>query len=457
MPAPTTTLGLLDFVRKSGLLEPARLQEYVRGVPNADTLPPADLAKKMVADGLITPFQARHLLKGRYKNFFIGKFKVLEPLGSGGMSQVYLCEHSVMKHRVAMKLLPAQGHNDKVAVNRFLREARAAAAVNHPNVVRAHDFDLAEGKFYYLIMEFVDGINLHDLVKKIGPLAPEVAANYVAQATTGLAHISECGLIHRDLKPGNLLVDRSGLVRILDLGLARFTNDDQDNLTRQNQGKSILGTADFLAPEQAIQADKIDVRADIYSLGATLYFLLSGRAPFEQQSVTHKLLAHQLRDPDPLTGVPAELAAVVVKMMKKAPADRYQSPAEVIAALAPWASVPIAAPDPIWFPGRAGGSSPGTGGVAVKTPVLLPPVAPPLTPMPTAAPKPAPVVPVKRSFFPQAAATPAAAPPAAPVPVYARVPVRSRRQSERNLWFILAVLVALIIFGVVVLLMTRKS
>jgi eukaryotic-like serine/threonine-protein kinase len=454
MPAPTTTPGLLDFVKKSGLLEPARLQEFVRSVPNADKLPPADLVKKMVADGLITPFQGRHLLKGRYKNFFIGKFKVLEPLGAGGMSQVYLCEHSVMKHRVAMKLLPAQGHEDKVAVNRFLREARAAAAVNHPNVVRAHDFDLAEGKFYYLIMEYVDGINLHDLVKKVGPLPPEVAANYVAQATTGLAHISECGLIHRDLKPGNLLVDRSGVVRILDLGLARFTNDDKDNLTRQHHGKSILGTADYLAPEQAIQADKIDVRADIYSLGATLYFLLSGRAPFEQQSVTLKLIAHQLRDPDPLTGVPPELAAVVVKMMKKQPAERYQTPAEVIEALTPWASVPIPAPDPIWFPDRAGGSSPGTGGVAAKTPVPFLPSTQPRSTAPMTAPRPAAAPPVKRSFLPPPAPARAPAPP--PDPVYARVPVRPRRRSERTLWIILAVLVTLIVFGVVVLLTTRK-
>jgi eukaryotic-like serine/threonine-protein kinase len=363
-----------------------------------------------------------------------------------------------------MKLLPAQGHEDKVAVNRFLREARAAAAVNHPNVVRAHDFDLAEGKFYYLIMEYVDGVNLHDLVKKIGPFPPEVAANYVAQATTGLAHISDCGLIHRDLKPGNLLVDRSGIVRILDLGLARFTNDDKDNLTRQHQGKSILGTADFLAPEQAIQADKIDVRADIYSLGATLYFLLSGRAPFEQQSVTHKLIAHQLRDPDPLTGVPAELAAVVTKMMKKVPAERYQTPAEVIAALTPWASVPIPAPDPAWFPGRAGGSSPATGGVAAYTPVGIQPAGQPWTPQPpSSGPRPAAAPLSKRSFFPQTPAVPvpSAVPPVAPAPGYAQPPAHARpparaRRSDRHLWIILGVLVLLIIFGLVVLLVTRK-
>jgi serine/threonine protein kinase len=450
MPAPTTTGNLLDYVRKSGLLDAARLQDYVRGVPKAESLSPSDMTQKMVEDGLITKFQAKHLLRGRYRNFFIGKFKVLEPLGSGGMSQVYLCEHAVMKHRVAMKLLPAKGGDDKSAVSRFLREARAAAAVNHPNVVRAHDFDLAEGKFYYLVMEFVDGINLHDLVKKIGPLKPELAANYITQATSGLQHISECGLVHRDLKPSNLLVDQTGLVRILDLGLARFTNDDQDNLTRQLQGKSILGTADFLAPEQAIQADKIDVRADIYSLGATLYFLLSGRAPFEQQSVTQKLLAHQLREPDPLTEVPAELAAVVSKMMKKSPADRYQTPADVMAALAPWANAPLDPPDASWFPGRGGSSPPSTVSAAASTAPRI--TAVDRTPQPAPESDPA----LEESHIlsaPLPRSLPAA--PALPAPSSKSTPKAPAKASNRNLWIILGVLLALILFGGAVLFLGR--
>ena len=367
MPAPATTNTLLEFIQKSGLHEKKKLAEYLDGVSGAGEMPPPELAGRMVKDGFLTEFQAKHLLKGRYRNFFIGKFKVLEPLGTGGMSQVYLCEHAVMKHRVAMKLLPVRETEDRAAVSRFMREARAAAAVNHPNVVRAHDFDLAEKKFYYLIMDFVDGINLHDLVKKLGPLSAEVAAHYIHQSAHGLQHILDCGLIHRDLKPSNLLLDRTGTIRILDLGLARFTNDDKDNLTRQLQGKSILGTADFLAPEQAIQADHIDIRADIYSLGATLYFLLSGRAPFESQSVTQKLLAHQIREPDELVGVPDGLADICKMMMAKKVEDRYQSPGEVIDALAEWTTEELPPPQEEWFTMRAGGVQLGSGGVGGAT------------------------------------------------------------------------------------------
>jgi serine/threonine protein kinase len=131
----------------------------------------------MLRDGLLTKFQATHLLRGRYKNFYLGKFKLLEPLGTGGMSQVFLAEHVVMKHRVAIKMLPVREGTDPAAVSRFLREARAAAAVNHPNVVRAHDFDIADGKYYYLVKDYVDGVNLHDLDKAVGPHPPPHAAN----------------------------------------------------------------------------------------------------------------------------------------------------------------------------------------------------------------------------------------------------------------------------------------
>ncbi|MFO0934985.1 MAG: protein kinase [Gemmataceae bacterium] len=377
MPAPATTNHLLEFVHKSGLHEKGKLEEYLATVPDMDELSPTDLANRMIKDGMLTDFQAKHLLKGRYRNFFIGKFKVLEPLGLGGMSQVYLCEHAVMKHRVAMKLLPVRDSEDKTVVSRFMREARAAAAVNHPNVVRAHDFDLAEKKFYYLIMDFVDGCSLHDLVKKLGPLEPHVAAHYILQAAHGLNHILECGLIHRDLKPSNLLLDRTGTIRILDLGLARFTNDEKDNLTRQLQGKSILGTADYLAPEQAILSDNIDIRADIYSLGATLYFLLSGRAPFENQSVTQKLLAHQIREPDPLVNVPDGLANICKKMMEKKPEDRYQSPLELIDALAEWTAEPLPLPCEEWFTIRAGGIQAGNGQVALGNSGSMPALKPP--------------------------------------------------------------------------------
>src|SRR5262249_45308696 len=155
------------------------------------------------------------------------------------------------------------------------------------------------------------------------------AAHYVAQAALGLQHIHENGLVHRDIKPGNLLLDRAGTVKILDLGLALFCDDRSDSLTQEHDSKSILGTADFLSPEQAIESHDVDIRSDLYSLGATFYYLLSGRPPFSGQTV-QKLMQHQMRDPDKLTGVPDGLAKVVIKLMAKRPEDRYQAPVELL-------------------------------------------------------------------------------------------------------------------------------
>src|SRR5262249_44283524 len=162
-------------------------------------------------------------------------------------------------------------------------EARAVAALDHPNIVRAYDIDQDEN-LHFLVMEYVDGANLQDLVKKSGPLDPVRAAHYIYASAIGLHHAHGMGLIHRDIKPGNILVDRSGVVKILDMGLARFFHDEEDMLTKKYD-ENILGTADYLAPEQAVDSHSVDIRADIYSLGATFYFLLSGQPPFPEGSV----------------------------------------------------------------------------------------------------------------------------------------------------------------------------
>src|SRR4029450_5696071 len=211
------------------------------------------------------------------KRFTIGKYKVLEKLGAGGMGQVFLCEHKLMRRRVAVKVLPTAKAEDPSSLARFYREAKAIAAVDHPNIVRAYDIDQDEN-LHFLVMEYVDGTNLQDLVKKVGPLDPSRACHYIYGAAVGLQHAHEIGLVHRDIKPGNILVDRAGVVKILDMGLARFFNDEEDILTKKYD-ENVLGTADYLAPEQALESHTVDIRADIYSLGATFYYLLTGSPP----------------------------------------------------------------------------------------------------------------------------------------------------------------------------------
>jgi serine/threonine protein kinase len=304
---------------------------------------PSRIALALVQEGLLTNFQARQLLKGRYRGFAIGKYLVLEQLGEGGMGKVFLCEHMVMRRRVAIKVLARELASDPSTLLRFQQEARAVAALDHPNIVRAHDVD-SEGDNHFIVMEYVDGTSLHDIVRKRGPLEPTRAAYFIKQAAIGLEQVMQAGMVHRDIKPGNLLLDRKGNIKILDLGLARFEEERRESVTQKFDEGSVLGTADYLSPEQAIDSHDVDIRTDIYSLGATFYFLLTGRPPFEGGTVTQKLLFHQMKDPEPLSklrpDVPSELVAIVEKMMAKDRNRRYQTPSEVVAALEPWTKNP---------------------------------------------------------------------------------------------------------------------
>ncbi len=336
MPAPTTTADLLELIRKSQLLGDAQLEELSQ--KNATTAPDA-VVKQLQADGVLTPFQAEQLLKGRHKGFVLGKYRLLDRIGMGGMGQVYLAEHASMKRRVALKVLPPDRGKSEFARERFLRESRAAAALEHPNLVRAYDVEM-EGDVAFLVMEYIDGVTLHDLIARRGRIDPARAAHYLWQITNGLQAIHSFSLVHRDIKPANVLLDRGGVVRILDLGLVRSELDD-DALTR-GEGAKMVGTADYLAPEQAIECSKVDSRADLYSLGCTAYYLLTGNPPFPSDKISQKLIAHQTKAPPPLAslvpGIPAELAAVIEKLLAKKPQDRPQSAAEVLDVLALFAS-----------------------------------------------------------------------------------------------------------------------
>src|SRR5229473_2312137 len=387
MPAPTTVEELIDIAKKSGVVEDKRLDAAIAKLRAAGTLPkePGKLAGILVRDGVLTHFQAEQFLQGRWRRFTIGKYKVMEKLGSGGMGNVYLCEHKFMRRRAAVKVLPAAKAEDPSSLERFYREARAVAALDHPNIVRAYDID-QDDKLHFLVMEYVDGASFQELIKKFGPMDITRAAHYIRQAAVGLEHAHQtAGLVHRDVKPGNVLVDRTGIVKVLDMGLARFFHDEEDVLTKKYD-ESVLGTADYLAPEQALDSHGVDIRADIYSLGATFYFLLTGSTPFSEGTVAQKLIWHQTRQPKSVVvlrpEVPAELAAVVEKMMAKDPAQRYQTPAEVVEALTPWTQQPIPPPPekemPRLSPAAMGSMSEISGsGLHGLSPVSRPTAAPP--------------------------------------------------------------------------------
>jgi eukaryotic-like serine/threonine-protein kinase len=372
MPTPSTVAELLELVTKSELIPQVRLTEFLEKVaqttppevhagrssgekaaPNLPQCSPREFADMLVAAGLATPFQIEQLLQGKWRGFTIGKYRVLDRLGSGGMGSVYLCEHVMMGRRVAVKVLPTSQANNPAALGRFFREARASGALDHPNLVTAHDID-QDGTLHFLVMEYIDGTNLQELVARVGPLAPERAAHYISMAAQGLDAAHRAGLVHRDVKPANLIVERNGNVRVLDLGLARFFNDHNDQLTIKYDERNVLGTADYVAPEQAVNSHTVDIRADIYSLGGTLYFLLTGRPPFAGGKVAQKLIWHQERNPQAIAElrpeVPRNLINIVSRMMAKKVKLRYQTPAEVVEALRPWTSRPIPAPSPEELP-----------------------------------------------------------------------------------------------------------
>ncbi len=352
MPAPATVPEFLELVRKSGLVPANKLDELLgrhRATGSPQTVDQA--AGMLVRDAQLTIFQSKQLKIGKYKRFTIdAKYRLLELIGAGGMGAVYLCEHTLMKRLVALKVLPVEKLEDPSNLDRFHREARAVAALDHPNIVRAYDIDLFD-KLHFLVMEYVDGHSLQEIIARYVQekrwFDPIRAVHYIAQAAVGMQHAHELGMVHRDIKPGNLLLDRNGVIKVLDMGLARFFNKQQDNVTEKYDDKCVLGTADYLAPEQA-RTNVVDVRADIYSLGGTLYFMLTGLTPFPDGTIAAKLVAHQTREPRAVeeirSDVPPGVLAVLRKMMAKEPEDRFQEPIEVAEALAEWANQPVPPP-----------------------------------------------------------------------------------------------------------------
>lgn len=342
-------IGLADDASREKLPPP---EECLRIAP--DYLIPADaryLARKLIDAKLLTKWQVERLMEGKTKGFFLGKYKLLGQLGKGGMSTVYLAEHQVMKQLRALKVLPRNRVSDTSYLARFHLEARATATLDDPNIVRIYDVDNVEDT-HFIVMEYVKGKDLQQLLNTLeernkGKTKPseklflpiEDVVDYMIQAAEGLEHAHQRGLIHRDVKPANLLLDEKGTVKILDLGLALMNDASLASLTIEFN-ENVLGTADYLSPEQALNSHEVDHRSDIYSLGCTFYSLLTGHAPFHDGNIAQRLARHQSVMPPPLEkerpGCPRELAAICWKMIQKKPEQRFSSAAEIAAALRQW-------------------------------------------------------------------------------------------------------------------------
>jgi len=353
--ATSSVSAVVSVLRGHKLLEPAQLDELARSLEARCPTSQA-LAKELLQRGWLTAYQAKQLLQGKTDTLVLGPYILLERVGEGAMGEIFKARHASMNRLAALKILRKDLLTDSDAVGRFYREVEVLSHVSHPNIVRAYDADVI-GQTHFLAMEYVEGTDLDQLVRERGPLSIPEACDYIRQAANGLQHAHEKGLVHRDIKPSNLLVSQAkpplkptssteldmsacgseyGLVKILDLGLARLQQPAEGSRTRNLTllaGNQVMqGTPDYMAPEQALDFHSADIRADIYSLGCTLYFLLAGKPPFEG-SLHEKLLKHQTAEPAHITSVrgdvPAGLLPIMRKMLAKKPPDRYQTPGEL--------------------------------------------------------------------------------------------------------------------------------
>jgi serine/threonine protein kinase len=317
----------------AGLMTKEELRAWFTGLP-ADKRPRDSeaFAAALVADGKLSKYQSTVLAQGKPQALQFGHYLLVSQLGSGASGHVFKARHRTSQRDVAIKVLAAEVAQDPTSVKRFRREVEAAGRLEHRHIVRSVDAGEYNGQ-HYLVMEYVDGSDLASIVKTRGPLPVDEAIHCVLQAAEGFRFAHEAGVVHRDIKPGNLLLDKNGTVRILDLGLVRFEGAG-DGLTATQQ---VMGTVDYMSPEQSADTKRADARADIYSLGVTLWYLLTGRRMYESKNMVERIMMHRSAPIPSLTSarpdVPAALDAVFKRMVAKHPDERYQTMAEVGRAL----------------------------------------------------------------------------------------------------------------------------
>src|SRR5262245_23311290 len=371
--AIASTRSLIEMLSHGRLLEPAQLEELTRSLPSRSADPVA-LARELIQRGWLTPYQINQLFQGHASDLLLGHYLLLERLGEGGMGQVFKARETRLGRVVALKILRKERIVKPDIIRRFHQEIQAAARLSHPNIVHAYDAEQI-GDAHVFAMEYVEGIDLARLVKQSGPLPVAQACEYVRQAAVALQHIHEHGMVHRDIKPANLMHDNhERVIKILDMGLVRLLDDDsgESSVTKLTRLGVVMGTVDYISPEQALNSQRADIRSDLYSLGCTFYYLLTGRVPFPADEPMAKLLAHsceqavpveQLR-PDP----PPRVVDIVHKLMAKHPDARHQTPAELVldlAALTPPPNTvsppPFPSPLPVAFANSSIGKGNGQG------------------------------------------------------------------------------------------------
>lgn len=383
----STAAEFVAVLRECKLLEPAQMEEVERTLA-ASCSDPRALARELARRGWLTAYQCNELLLGRGRQLLLGSYVLLDKVGEGGMGAVFKARNWKLGRVVALKLIRREKLANPQAVKRFQREIRAAAHLQHPNIVHASDADEIAGT-HILIMDYVENaVDLARQVREHGPLPWPKACEYIRQAALGLQHAHERGMVHRDIKPPNLLLSvvsrqpsaakdasRSGIgrgtlttdqeqIKILDMGLARLHTPDMEGVDTSatlTQDGVVVGTPDYISPEQARDARSADIRSDLYSLGCTFYYLLAGQAPFGGATAMEKLIKHQLETPPPLPpsrrDVPEPVSAIITRLMAKRPEDRYQTPAELVRtldqALAAVPTAPVAMATPVATPAAA--------------------------------------------------------------------------------------------------------
>ncbi|WP_157369214.1 serine/threonine-protein kinase [Zavarzinella formosa] len=348
LPPSAEVERFLQALRRSRLLARNQIDVLLTEIPQRVRESVTGLGEWFVSKELLTHFQVSKLAQGTYQGLALGPYHILSPLGKGGMGTVYLARDTRTEQErhnspalVALKVLPGKrAREEERTLARFLREMDMARRVDHQHVTKTFEVGAVDG-VHFIAMEYIRGISLRKQIADRGPLTVARAARFFAEVADGLQHAHEKGLIHRDLKPSNMMVTPNGHAKILDMGLALATDEElpEDKSIVGGQGY-VVGTMDFIAPEQVDDPTAVDGRADLYALGCSLYMALTGRLPFPGGTSIEKMKRHRNAYPDPITDhnptVSADFARIVERLMEKSPARRYASARQVQAALLQW-------------------------------------------------------------------------------------------------------------------------